>query len=194
MSLSIAIIAYGSLIWDEDCLAPQITGGWARGTGPALPVEFSRISPKRKQALVLVIDETAPAPVPTSVTTSRRASLHEAAHDLARRERAPIAAIGMADGETFANCPEGIGRRVNAWLAAQERFGAAVWTNLPGNFRAITGKDFSHARGIRWLQSLPRESLKEGWRYITFAPRETATPFRRHLQAHPWWQSLDFRR
>ena len=194
MPLSIAIIAYGSLIWDEDCLAPHITGGWARGTGPALPVEFSRISPKRKQALVLVIDETAPAPVPTSVTTSRRTCLHEAAHDLARREHAPIGAIGMADGQRAMNCPESIGRRVNTWLAAQERFDAAVWTNLPGNFRAITGEDFSHARAIRWLQSLPRESLKEGWRYITFAPRETATPFRRHLQAHPWWQSLDFSR
>jgi len=191
--MSTAIIAYGSLIWDEECLAEHISGGWARGAGPRLPVEFSRISPKRAGALVLVVDERAPAPVATSVTTSRRAHMEQAAQDLARRERAPLEAIGMArkGGQTY-NCPAAVGKAVLDWLDGQEQFEAAIWTNLPRNFRAETGRAFSHEAGLDWLKSLPPESLKEAWRYITYAPEETATPFRRFLQGDNWWRGLVF--
>jgi len=190
--MSIAIIAYGSLIWDEECLAPHISGGWRRGAGPRLPVEFCRISPKRKGALVLAICEGAPGSVPTSVTESRRAALADAAADLARRERAPVEAIGMADGRRAENCPEAIGRIVNDWLAGQGRFRAAVWANLPENFAEETGAPFSHRRGLAWLRGLSDESLAEAWRYITFAPEETDTPFRRHLGKDPWWRGLSY--
>ncbi len=188
--MSIAIIAYGSLIWDEECLAPHIEGGWRQRQGPRLPVEFCRISPKRKGALVLAIREGAPWPVATAVTKSCRKELAEAAADLARRERAPLAAISMADGIRAENCSEAIGRIVNDWLAGQEEFRAAVWANLPENFAEETGAPFSHARGVEWLRGLGAESLAEAWRYITFAPRETDTPFRRHLAGDPWWRSL----
>ena len=190
--MSIAIIAYGSLIWDEENLTEHITGGWVRGKGPMLPVEFSRVSPKRKQALVLVVDEAALAPVPTSVTTSRRQSIHEAAHDLARRERAPVEAIGMAElgARAVRNCPAGVGRIVNGWLEAQEKYRAAVWTNLPGNFSQAAGEDFSHEAGLRWLKGLGPESLEEAWRYIILAPEETDTPFRRFLARDDWWRGL----
>jgi len=191
--VTIAIIAYGSLIWDEECLAPHITGGWRRRAGPRLPVEFSRISPKRKGALVLVIDETAP-PVPTSWTASRRRDIEAAARDLAARERAPLAAIGMVtrSGE-MANCTPAVGEAVHDWLCRQPALEGAVWTHLPGNFEAETGEPFSHAAGLRWLQGLKGESLVEAWRYVTFAPEETDTAFRRFLAGHPWWQALDAR-
>ena len=191
--MSIAIIAYGSLIWDEECLAPHIAGGWRRGRGPRLPVEFSRVSPKRKRALVLVIDESAPAPVPTSYTLSRRDDIETAARDLAARERAPLQTIGAAtrEGHTV-NCPPAIGGIVNEWLARQPHLSGAVWTNLPGNFETEAGRPFSHQAGLEWLKSLSSDSLAEGWRYITRAPDETDTPFRRYLKTSPWWRSLDF--
>ncbi len=188
--MSIAIIAYGSLIWDEECLAPHIHGGWLRGEGPYLPVEFSRISPKRKGALVLVIDQTAD-PVPTSITLSRRSRLAEAARDLARRERAPEEAIGIAEkGGLAFNCDEETGQRVLSWLEAQDVFRAAVWTQLPANFEAETGRPFSFEAGIEWLRGLKEEALFEAWRYIHQAPKETDTPFRRHLATHPYWKRL----
>ncbi len=188
--MSIAIIAYGSLIWDEECLAPHIHGGWQRGAGPRLPVEFSRISPKRKGALVLVVDPAARA-VPTSVTASRRSRLIEAAKDLARRERAPEEAIGIAEkgGRAF-NCDEATGRRVLSWLERQETFHAAVWTHLPANFEAETGRPFTFEAGVAWLRGLKGDALFEAWRYIHQAPEETDTAFRRHLAEHPFWQTL----
>jgi len=141
---------------------------------------------------VLAIDADAGAPVSTSVTRSRRTDVREAAADLAERERAPLEAIGMADGRLATNCPGSIGGIVNDWLAAQDEFRAAVWTNLPLNFREETGEAFTHARGLAWLKRLPRASLAEAWRYITFAPEETDTPFRRFLEGDAWWRGLDF--
>jgi hypothetical protein len=38
--MNIAIIGYGSLIWDLADLAAHVEGPWRRGAGPHLPVEF----------------------------------------------------------------------------------------------------------------------------------------------------------
>ena len=96
MGLNIAIIGYGSLIWDLDDLEAHVAGPWRRGGGPCLPVEFSRISPKRLQALVLVVDDAAEAPSPTSVIASARTHLDDAVTDLARRERCRPERLGIA--------------------------------------------------------------------------------------------------
>ncbi len=46
----VAIIAWGSLIWDPRDL--QIEGGWSED-GPSLPVEFARISNGERVTLVV---------------------------------------------------------------------------------------------------------------------------------------------
>ena len=192
-AMSIAIIAYGSLIWDEDNLAPHISGGWRERAGPRLPVEFSRISVKRSGALVLTIDEQAGHRVATHVTRSTRDELPAAARDLARRERSPLSAIGMVrKGLPPVNCRPAIGRIVHDWLLAQGEFDAAIWVNLPANFERRTGRRFDPAAGLAWLRRLSGEQLREAWRYITFAPPASDTPFRRYLRADPWWRSLNF--
>ena len=58
-----AIIGWGSLIWDLESLEPHVRGDWSMGAGPRLPMEFTRVSPKRKRALVVCLDaeRTAPA-------------------------------------------------------------------------------------------------------------------------------------
>ena len=50
----IAILGYGSLIWDLEILAPHVAGNWEMRAGPSLPMEFSRISKKRKLGLVVL--------------------------------------------------------------------------------------------------------------------------------------------
>ena len=52
----IAVIGWGSLIWDLDNLAHLITGDWMMGAGPSLPFEFTRVSPKRKMGLAVCPD------------------------------------------------------------------------------------------------------------------------------------------
>ena len=92
---SVAIIGWGSLIWDLDDLAPKVAGVWALGAGPALPIEFARIPPKRLDALALCIDLDHGAPCRTAVIDSAKSSIAEAQIDLAERERAKsVAMIG----------------------------------------------------------------------------------------------------
>ncbi len=191
--MTIAIIGYGSLIWDRDDLEPHVIGPWQRGAGPLLPVKFSRISPKRKQALVLVVDEAAAAPSPTSVIASVQSDLDDAIADLARRERCRPHQLGIVarrSGRAFSRFPEVVAT-VEAWLTSSP-YEAAVWTELDGNFEAVTGQTFLLTAAEAYLRTLEGESLAEAWHYLEEAPAETDTPLRRHIRAQDWWRALGF--
>lgn len=189
--MKIAVIGWGSLLWDLDVLAGNVTGGWNFGTGPALPLEFSRISPKRKHGLVVIIDPVFGIPCPTSYIHSKREDVGDAAMDLAERERAPIERIGYArqeagERECSVTALDGI---LTDWLV-QESLDACVWTDLPANFEEHVGETFSINRAVKYLKSLEPASLAEAKRYIENAPAETVTPLRTALAANDWWQSL----
>lgn len=187
----VAIIGWGSLIWDLDDLAPKVDGAWALGVGPVLPVEFCRISPKRLGALALAIDLDHGADCATAVIASRRAAPPAAVEDLAARERAPVERIGWVDARTgrdAGRAPEVVAR-VRAWCDATGWDGA-VWTDLPPNFTEMTGAPFSVSAARARLRMLEGAALAEAVRYVDRAPRETDTPLRRALVADPWWRGL----
>ena len=186
----IVVIGWGSLIWDLDDLAPHVEGEWRMRAGPELPFEFSRISPKRKRALVVCIDPAAGRNCPTNVILSRRSDIHEAAEDLRRRERAPaVALIGaccLRSGFLRSRTKEAASA-VLSWVEAAGASGA-VWTDLDANFASETGAPFSLDAAIAYLRSLEGESLEEARRYIANAPEATDTPLRRTLAAESWWR------
>ena len=186
----IAILGWGSLLWDLDDLAPKVAGDWALRAGPRLAMEFSRISPKRRMSLVVCLDPDEGTPCATHAIRSRRTALGEAVADLAARERAPLHRIGWAEasGRGESRMPEVVAA-VGAWCAAKGWDGA-VWTDLEPNFRATTGEAFTVAAGLAYLRSLEGESLDEAQRYIRRAPWTTRTRLRRALSADPWWRGL----
>ena len=190
MTGRIAILGWGSLLWDLDDLAPKVTGDWALRAGPRLPMEFSRISPKRRMSLVVCLDPDEGTRCATHVIRSRRAALAEAVSDLAARERAPLHRIGWvrASGRGESRMPEVVAE-VGAWCEA-EGWAGAVWTDLEPNFLTTTGEVFSVAAGLTYLRGLEGESLAEAQRYIRRAPWTTRTRLRRALSADPWWRGL----
>ena len=190
MKNPIAILGYGSLIWDLDDLAPKVQGDWRMSAGPSLPLEFSRISPKRKLSLVVVIDTAAGDLCPTHVIDSTRATVPEAVADLAARERTEAAHIGWVDlaaGTSHSN-RDGVAEAVRDWCEATGAAGA-VWTDLDGNFEQETGSPFTVERGIAYLQTLEGENLAAAREYIDGAPSGTDTPLRRVLRSQPWWHT-----
>ena len=186
----IAILGWGSLLWDLDDLAPHVDGAWRLRAGPRLPVEFSRISPKRRKSLVICLDPAVGVPCATHAIASRRPDLAAARADLARRERAPLRRIGWVDadgrGESRLRV---VADLVAAWCRAGGWRGA-VWTDLDPNFAVETGAAFSVAAGRDYLRGLEGDSLAEAFRYIRNAPPTTRTPLRRALAADPWWRGL----
>lgn len=189
---AIAIIGWGSLIWDLDDLAPKVRGGWALGAGPALPVEFGRVSPKRLDALALCICRDHGAPCRTAVIESVRLEVAEAAEDLRARERAASPAmIGFVDvvADEARAAHDDLAESVAAWCRATGRRGA-VWTDLPPNFEERKGRPFSVEAALehfRALEAIHPTGFAEGVRYMHRAPAETDTPLRRRVAEEPWW-------
>jgi hypothetical protein len=189
---SYVILGYGSLIWDLDDLAPHVELPWHMHQGPALPMEFSRISPKRKMGLVVVLDPEHGELCDTHAVRSIKQDIHVAADDLKRRERATdisfIGAVCLRTGFARSHHSD-ILERVAGWCEQNQVHGA-VWTDLPRNFTTHTNAPFTPEAGKTYLQSLTGESLREAVRYIDNAPPATITPLRRMLSADPWWQAL----
>lgn len=184
-----AILGWGSLIWDLDNLAQHIVGDWRMCLGPALPMEFTRISLKRKLGLVVCLDPEHGVPCPTHAISSVRTGIIDAMADLAARERAPLSRIGavcLPSGYRQGRLTQ-VTEAVAAWCEADGLAGA-VWTDLESNFAGHLGESFNIPRAIAYLRTLPGESLDEAVRYIHNAPAATDTPLRRALSVDPWWQ------
>jgi hypothetical protein len=185
----IAILGWGSLLWDLDDLAPRVEGPWALRAGPRLPMEFSRISPKRRMGLTLALDPDMGVPCATHAIRSRRSLLAEARADLAARERAPLGRIGWASADGGESRLPAVAHAVADWCAAGGWAGA-VWTDLEPNFAEHAGRAFSVEAGVAYLRSLAGESLGEAHRYIRNAPSTVRTPLRRALARDAWWRGL----
>ena len=191
MALSrIAILGWGSLIWDLENLTPHTAGDWLMEAGPRLPMEFSRISPKRKLGLVVCLDPVVGVECTTNVIHSTKTDISHTIDDLAARERTPLDLIGAvhSDGFQKGRMPE-VCSAVSAWCEANDWDGA-VWTDLEPNFRDYTKQRFSLDAGLSYLRTLSGENLIEAHNYIESAPDQTQTPLRTALSKDAWWQGL----
>jgi hypothetical protein len=91
--MKIAVLAWGSLVWDRRDLA---VAGNFEPTGPRLPIEFCRVSGDGR--LTLVIDEACGASCVTYVAVSTFGELLAAIENLRTREGMPNAsAVGFVD-------------------------------------------------------------------------------------------------
>jgi len=184
----IAVIGFGSLLWDLDDLAPKVSGEWKMYEGPILPLEFSLVSRKRHYALALVIDYGDGAPCPTCVIDSVRSEIGAAIVDLANRERMEPTNIGFVDRNTGESHSHREETRNTLWnWIENSNYDGAVWTDGERNFEALTGRAFSLQTAQDHLRSLQGISLEEARRYIRNAPARVETPLRRALEGAPWW-------
>ena len=184
----IAVIGFGSLLWDLDDLAPKVSGEWKMYEGPILPLEFSLVSRKRHYALALVIDYGDGAPCPTCVIDSVRSEIGAAIVDLANRERMEPTNIGFVDRNTGESHSHREETRNTLWnWIENSNYDGAVWTDGERNFEALTGKAFNLQTAQDHLRSLQGISLEEARRYIRKAPTRVETPLRRALEDSPWW-------
>jgi hypothetical protein len=180
-------------LWDLDDLTPKVKGDWGLARGPRLPFEFSRVSDKRKQALVVIIDYDHGVECATSHIHSIRTRLDDAVDDLAQRERAQAHFIGhcraTTDGKQSGN-DEAIAQ-IRAWLL-ESPYDAAVWTDLPRNFEDRLQVPFTIDAAISYLRTLQATSLEEARRYIENAPQNVETPLRAALREQDWWRAIAY--
>lgn len=180
--MKIAIIAWGSLVWDPRTL--KIKGDWDNN-GPMLDIEFSRVS--KDGRLTLVIDLINGESVRTYFAESVRSDLGDAIADLRDREGTIRKRIGFVDLTSGTNSkaefPEqnDVFTTIDDWCR-NKKYDAAVWTALPSQFKEQTKLDFSVDNAIAYLKGLPKSARENAMKYIRKAPSKITTPVRRKIE------------
>jgi hypothetical protein len=180
--MKIAILGWGSLIWEDGTLAGHVRGKWKPG-GPELPLEFSRKSTSRDGALTLVIDSAHGQATPTRFITSSRRTLKKARLDLKEREGVPsVDSIGYTNATSgdSRGAPGEILKAIREW-AKKNGYGAVIWTALQSNF-----DNFALEQAVQYLRELPPKGKRKAKEYIEKAPEEVDTPLRRAVRRVNW--------
>jgi hypothetical protein len=177
----IAILGWGSLLWDSRPEFDQWHGPWQHD-GPVLKIEFSRISISRSGALTLVLDARAGGDIQAAYCLRLRSSPSQAVEDLRKREGTTTANVGYVRPNGEGKSRTSRTRSVIAAWAKARALDAVVWTDLQSNFPEKTGKPFSVDAAMAYLQGLTEEGRRAAFDYISNAPDFVDTPLRRRLK------------
>jgi len=186
--MEIAVLGWGSLVWCPGILG--IKTKW-RSDGPALPIEFARISRDGRLTLVIVPDSD---DQPTYWAFSEFHTLEEARDNLREREGTSKLNIHYLDaaGRIAPGIPGPVRDRVREWLGVRREVEAVVWTGLPTNWLEQRGHHFTTEDAVRYLKQLELQRDRSlavhdrAREYVRNAPKLIQTVVRRAMQREGW--------
>lgn len=185
--VKICCLGWGSLIWNPRGL--PVCGGWSTD-GPALPLEFARVSTDGRVTLVIC---SVPHRVPALWARLEVRDLDSAKRVLANREEmeeSQIArSIGFCDllSERAYGCYAG---DIGSWAKTKE-LDSVVWTNLKCGFQDSRGVLPSAEQVLEHLRTLDDSGSAAAEEYIRKAPRQIDTPYRREMEREFGWSCLN---
>ena len=184
----IAILGWGSLLWDERPEFDEHHGSW-ESAGPELKIEFSRVSQTRGGALTLVVDPSNGTNCRVAFARSKRRDPEDTICDLRSREGTTRSNIGFyfADGSRSQCKDSRTLAAVTAWVAASAN-DVVVWTDLRSNFQSLCGQPFSIEAALAHLRSLEARAKSGAAEYVWRAPGFVKTALRTALEAEPWFK------
>ena len=176
--MKLAILGWGSLIWDPGNL--HISGQW-QADGPFLPIEFARISDDGRLTLVLYLDTK---PVQTLWALSAYEDLNQAKENLRERERTSMERIGyISILENDSNCravPQVLDY-IRQW-AVVKGLDAVIWTDLQANFKDKTKMELNAENVTAYLNSLTGVTREKAVTYIKMAPSQVETKLKKKIE------------
>jgi hypothetical protein len=186
--MRIAILGWGSLVWDPRRL--RVSGGW-HADGPQLPLELARISQDGR--LTLVVYPGAP-PLTTYWALSAAVTVAEARENLRVREGTHERFIGVVPGRADSAAPDdaAVAQTIELWRR-RSQLDAVVWTALPPNFEDDEhgGRPLTGENAIRYLLDLPSDQRRKAEEYIRRAPTQIQTPIRQAIEQRLGWRPAD---
>ncbi|SRR6266699_1776305 len=186
--MKIAILGWGSLLWEVHAEFDHWHEPWQLEHGPTLELEFSRISDSRHGALTLVIDQRHGTPTSVAWCLSKRSRLDEAAGDLRLREDTSSKNIGrITVPPDVAGSENGEPSKLILEWARERRLDAVVWTALGSNFQEKRSQEFSVAAAVAYVKTLDPKGKVKAAEYVRRAPTFVRTPVRSALQREPWF-------
>lgn len=176
--MKLAVIGWGSLIWDPRELA--MTGRW-RKDGPELPVEFARRSNNGRLTLALHADSELQR---TYWAVSGLTDLDAVRRNLQKREGAlDLDAMHWLTRVDAHNANNQVVDNVRVWLDEHAAVDAVVWTGL-----RVTLDGDVVAKAVGYLAALdPKGTVfPKAREYVTKAPPQIQTRVRREMQQRGW--------
>lgn len=186
--MKIAILGWGSLIWQPKELKYDTELGWNKN-GPFLPIEFSRISNNGR--LTLVIENNA-AKVQTLYAISTYQNLDEVILDLAVREGSSKERIGWynkTENDFFSKDFE-FKDNIREWIKYTD-CDAVVWTNLGKKFKDEIKKEHNLENVIEYLEQLTGNTKVIAEEYIRKAPQQIKTAVRKEIEEKLGWTFIE---
>lgn len=185
----IAVIGWGSLIWCPGTL--RIKARW-HTDGPALPIEFARISGDNR--LTLVIHPGSPEQT-TYWAVSECETLAEARENLRLREDTNGRNIHLiaSDGQVQGDVEQTIVSRIREWLATHNGIEAAIWTGLTSNWIEKRRRQFTTVDAVEYLRELEdkkdqaTDTYNRAREYVSNTPPQIQTPVRKAVQQIRGW-------
>ena len=187
--MNIAILGWGSLIWDDHPEFDTHRESWLPD-GPNLPLEFSRISSSRLGALTLVIDENYGDICRVAYTMSKRQNPDDAICDLRCREGTTHNNIGYYYADHSRSGRPIIPDGIKLW-AQQKKIDVVVWAGLASNFETKCGIPFSVEAALSYLKNLSPEGKAKAAEYIFRAPDFVRTSLRSSVEIAPWFPARE---
>lgn len=187
--MKIAILGWGSLIWNPKSLQYNTTFGWQKD-GPMLPLEFSRIS--KDLRLTIVLEPNAKL-VQSLYAFSTNSTIEEAVLNLAVREGSARSAIGYFDKNNNKSYPESFEylKNIKEWLSKHPEIDAVIWTNLGANWKETDRIKSKKRDRLEHLKALdgPTKAIAE--EYIRKTPIQIATNFRKEIENEFKWYPIE---
>ncbi len=182
--MKIAILAWGSLVWDPRELQ---TAAKFAADGPLLPIEFCRISAdgrlhaRDRRRLRRDLQDL------FGVKWARQSRCGDREPSSQRRDGARaggrLCRNGLRQAKRFRGAKPSPGCRDDRRLGRVAGYDAAIWTALKSNFAdwGKGGEPFSVTAALQYLEALEKEDaakFAQAHAYIRNAPPEVETPVR----------------
>jgi hypothetical protein len=188
MPLQIALLGWGSLLWDGGMEFDRWHDEW-KYDGPSLSLEFSRISESRLGALTLVVDLQHGVPNTVAWCLSKRKTAEDAIADLRCREGTTMQNImSLSLAKPILN--DNLLANISAW-AKDRKLDDVVWTALSSNFKDKVNQPFSPNAAIAYLKGLSPEGKAKAAEYIWRAPNFVQTPLRSAMEKEAWFSMTE---
>lgn len=189
--MKIAILGWGSLIWQPKELAYNKSFGWKK-EGPILPIEFARISKDGRLTLVITENGTK---VTVLYTLSNNESLDEAILNLAIREGSGRKSIASYDKNNGVFLGDFIFKKeIKEWIK-NTGFDAVIWTNLgeKWDIKNESGNVINKIqpnKRLKYLKELKGNKSALAEEYIRKTPSQIQTNFRKEVELSLNWTPI----
>ena len=185
--MKIAILGWGSLIWQPKELKFDTNIGWEEN-GPVLPIEFARISKDGRLTLVITANGT---DVPTLYSVSSFDNLNLAVLNLKKREGTNEKYIGSYNKskDEFSPIEFPYKDNIKNWIQTTD-FDGVIWTNLPEKWILNDENEtkIDPDERVDYLKKLKGNQSALAEEYIRNTPKQIATKYRTQIIKTLGWE------